>query len=137
MRAVGKTTEEALELFCDDKRLERAETFAVKSEVIAAQTMAEIAKDTPLICVSPGSGKGGDVNFLFQKDLTGATPNSPRYVQVFGDLSFLHQQVHDASIADLTAFREAANSGDIPPDHIIPTMSEAQYENLLHCIDNI
>ena len=99
--------------------------------------MAEIAKRTPLICVSLGSGKGGDVNFLFQTDLTGETPNPPRHVQVFGNLSSLHQQVHDARVAALTAFREAANSGAFPPDHITPTMSEAEYEKLLHSIDNI
>lgn len=137
MRAVGKTAEEALELFRDYKRLECAGAFAVESEVIAAQTMAEIAKRTPLICVSLGSGKGGDVNFLFQTDLTGETPNPPRHVQVFGNLSSLHQQVHDARVAALTAFREAANSGAFPPDHITPTMSEAEYEKLLHSIDNI
>ena len=137
MRAVGKTVEEALELFRDYKRLELAGAFAVESEVIAAQTMVEIAKRTPLISVSLGSGKGREMNFLFQTDLTGETSNPPRHVQVFGNLSSLHRQVHDARTEALTVFHEAATSGAFPPDHITPTMSEPEYEKLFYSIDNI
>ncbi|MDP5218912.1 3-methyl-2-oxobutanoate hydroxymethyltransferase [Ruegeria sp. 2205SS24-7] len=46
MRAMGKTADEALELFRDFKRLENAGAFAVESEVICGETMTEIARRT-------------------------------------------------------------------------------------------
>lgn len=119
------------------KRLECAGAFAVESELTAAQTMAEFASRTPLICVSLASSKGGDVNFLSQTDLTGETPNPSKHVQVFGNLSSLRQQAHDRRIAALTAFRVASTTGASRPDHITPDKSEAEHEKLLRCIGKV
>lgn len=137
LRAVGKTANEALELFRDYKRLENAGAFSVESEVIAGPALEAIAKRTSLICVSLGSGQGGDVNFLFQNDLTGETENPPRHVQAFGDLASLHRRVYDARLAALSAFREAATSGAFPPEDITPNMSRSEHEKLLIEIDKI
>lgn len=137
MRAMGKTADEALELLRDFKRLENAGAFAVESEVICGETMTEIARRTSLICVSLGSGGGGDVNFLFQNDLTGETENPPRHVQVFGDLARLHRELYAARVAAVGAFRDAATNGSFPPDSITPHMSPGEYEKLMTEIDRI
>lgn len=114
LRAVGKTASEALELYRDFKRLEDAGAFAVEAEVIPGQVLAEIAPRTPLICVSLGSGPGGDVDFLFMSDLCGETPSAPRHARVFGNLAPLHEAVHIARVEALKAFREAATSRQFP-----------------------
>ena len=137
LRAAGKTADEALTLLRDYKRLENAGAFSAESEVICGEDMAEIAKRTSLICVSLGSGRGGDVNFLFQNDLCGETANPPRHVQTFGNLAALHRQVHDARVAALSAFRDAVTTGAFPPDCVTPVMSEGEYDKLLNEIDKI
>ena len=43
LRAVGRTAEEALELWAAFKRMENAGAFSVEAEVIAAEVMAEIS----------------------------------------------------------------------------------------------
>ncbi len=137
LRAVGKTAEEALELYRDYKRLESAGAFAVESEIIAAQAMAEIAKRTSLICVSLGSGSGGDVHFLFQTDLVGETESPPRHVQAFGELAELHRQVYEARKDALTRFRDAARAGTFPRDEVTSFMADMEHERLLEEIDRI
>lgn len=114
LRAVGKTAQEAIELFRNFKRLEDAGAFAVESEVIAGPVMAEIAPRTSLTCVSLGSGSGGDVLFLFMNDLCGGTEGAPRHARAFGNLRPLHDALHAARIEALNAFRTASINGEFP-----------------------
>ena len=116
LRAVGKTSDEAIALFRDYQRLENAGAFAVESEVIVSNVMAEIAPRTSLICVSLGSGTSGDVQFLFMNDLCGETKASPRHARSFGDLASMHEKIYHARIDALTAFKEASIGGTFPTD---------------------
>ena len=109
----------------------------MESEVIAAQDMAEISKRTSLICVSLGSGSGGDVHFLFQNDLVGEIESPPRHVQAFGKLAELHRQVYEARKDALAKFRDAARSGTFPRDEVTSFMADAEHERLLAEIDKI
>ncbi|RUY60316.1 3-methyl-2-oxobutanoate hydroxymethyltransferase, partial [Mesorhizobium sp. M7A.F.Ca.CA.001.05.1.1] len=71
IRAVGKTSAEALDLWDRFRRLEDAGAFAVECEIIAAEVMAEINRRTSLVTVSLGSGAEADVVFLFTSDICG------------------------------------------------------------------
>lgn len=137
LRAVGKTAAEATELFKDFKRLENAGAFSVESEVIAAPVMAEIAKRTSLICVSLGSGSGGDVSFLFMNDLCGETENAPRHARAFGNLAALHEALHAARIDALTAFRAAAVEGSFPAKTETTGMHPQELEAFLNALETI
>ena len=57
LRAVGKTANEAYELFQKFKRLEEAGAFSAECEVIPENVMGEISKRTDIVTVSLGSGK--------------------------------------------------------------------------------
>lgn len=91
VRAVGKTADEALELFDRFRRLEDAGAFAVECEVIPAAVMAEINRRTGLVTVSLGSGPDADVIFLFTSDICGEATRLPRHARAWGDLASLHQ----------------------------------------------
>ncbi|WP_246737325.1 3-methyl-2-oxobutanoate hydroxymethyltransferase [Nordella sp. HKS 07] len=77
MRAVGKTAEEAMELWDRFRQLEDAGAFAVECEVIAAPVMAEINRRTSLVTVSLGSVSDADVIFLFTSDICGESARLP------------------------------------------------------------
>ena len=137
LKAAGKTSDEALDLLREFKRLESAGAFAVESEVICGESLAEIAKRTSLICISLGSGNGGDVDFLFQSDIVGEDENPPRHVQKFGDLAKMYRDIYAARVAALNAFRDASASGAFPTPEITPNMAPGEYEKFLAEVDRI
>ena len=61
LRAVGKTADEAYELYKKFKRLEDAGAFSAECEVIPENIMGEISKRTSIVTVSLGSGKKADI----------------------------------------------------------------------------
>jgi 3-methyl-2-oxobutanoate hydroxymethyltransferase len=104
IRAVGKTSAEALALWDRFRRLEDAGAFAVECEIIAAPVMAEINRRTGLVTVSLGSGPDADVMFLFTTDICGESSRLPRHARAWGDLARLHKAVREERIRALVGF---------------------------------
>lgn len=137
LRAVGKTADEALELYKDYKRLEDAGAFSAESEVIAGPIMTEIAKRTSIICVSLGSGSGGDVSFLFMNDLCGETENPPRHARAFGNLREKYKELHQERISALGAFKAASLEGSFPTAMETPSLPEAEFHAFKNALEKI
>lgn len=114
LRAIGRTGEEAFALYQDFKTMESAGAFSVEAEVICAPVMEEISKRTRLITSSLGSGSGADVIYLFQNDICGEQPESPRHARAFGNIHALEEQIRAERRRALTAFREEAQAGSYP-----------------------
>ena len=120
LRAVGKTADEAVELYQAFKQLEEAGGVMVEAEVIPANIMAEISKRTSIITVSLGSGQGGDVDYLFMEDMIGDTLNPPRHARAFGRLHALREEMKAERIRALSAFKQAIADAEFPgPDESI------------------
>ena len=130
VRAVGKTADEALDLFDRFRRLEDAGAFAVECEVIPAAVMAEINRRTGLVTVSLGSGPDADVIFLFTSDICGEAKRLPRHARAWGDLATLHQQVRDERTKALSAFRAEVASGGYPSAAELAGIREDELERL-------
>lgn len=137
LRAVGKTADEALALYRDYKRLEDVGAFSAESEVIVGPVMTEIAKRTSIICVSLGSGSGGDVSFLFMNDLCGETENAPRHARAFGNLRAKYEELHQERIAALNAFKAASLEGDFPSAKETPGMSAAELDEFKNALEQM
>ena len=131
LRAVGKSAEEAFELYRKFKRLEEAGGVMVEAEVIPGPVLAEISKRTGIITVSLGSGPGGDVDYLFTNDICGEQEYLPRHSRAFGNLYRLHEQVKAERIAAVTAFREAVEQGSFPGDAETVAMDPREMEGFL------
>ena len=114
LRAVGRTAEEALQLFERFRRLEEAGACMVEAEVIPGPVMAALSERSGLITVSLGSGTGADVMYLFMEDICGDTENPPRHARAYGDLAALRRRIREERIAALKAFRADAMSGAFP-----------------------
>ena len=61
LRAIGRTADEAFDLWKAFRRMEDAGAFSVEAEVIPAPVMEAISRRTSLVTMSLGSGSGGDV----------------------------------------------------------------------------
>ena len=125
LRAVGKSSEEALSLFRNVKRLEDAGAFAVEIEVVPEEVLAEITKRTRLITFSIGAGSAGDVQFLFMEDVCGDTETRPRHAKAYADLYSLRQKVYSERVHALKAFNQDVKSSLFPSsEHTIKMKPE-------------
>ncbi len=128
LRAIGKTAEEAYELYERFRRLEDAGAVMVEAEVIPGPVMEEISKRTGLITVSLGSGTGGDVMYLFMEDVCGEKDTPPRHARAFGDLARLHWQIQEERVAALAAFRRASTDGTFPSSAETPDVAVDEFK---------
>jgi 3-methyl-2-oxobutanoate hydroxymethyltransferase len=126
VRAVGKTSAEALDLWDRFARLEDAGAFAVECELIAASAMSEINRRTSLVTVSLGSGADADVIFLFTSDICGEAARRPRHARRWGDLATLHKAVRDERVKALSGFRSDVASGAFPAAGELAGMPDAE-----------
>ena len=137
LRAIGRTADEAFELFRRFKRLEEAGGVLVEAEVIPGEIMAEISRRSSLITVSLGSGPGGDVDYLFMEDICGDSENPPRHARAFGDMLSLREKLRFERVSALKAFREAAESGRFPAAQETVAAGESELESSAGCSTGI
>lgn len=135
LRAVGRTAEEAFELFERFRRLEEAGACMVEAEVIPGPVMAAISERSGLVTVSLGSGPGADVTYLFMEDICGDGENPPRHARAYGDLAALRGQLREARVAALKAFRADAMSGAFPGDEETAGIEAAELERFVERIE--
>ncbi|MDD9922304.1 MAG: 3-methyl-2-oxobutanoate hydroxymethyltransferase [Boseongicola sp.] len=135
LRAIGKTADEAIELWRSFRRMEDAGAFSVEAEVICDRVMTEISKRTSLITSSLGSGSGGDIIYLFQNDICGEQQDSPRHARAFGDLYSLPRQVDRERRAALAAFHKAAGEGSFPASQETATIADEEFEKFSELIE--
>ena len=131
LRAVGKTADEAYELYRRFRHLEEAGAFSVEAEVIPGPVLAEISRRSGLITVSLGSGDGGDVNYLFMEDICGDGDNPPRHARAYADLAGLRRRIREERVRALRAFREDALGGGFPGDAETVAMDPREMEGFL------
>ncbi|MEL6169990.1 MAG: 3-methyl-2-oxobutanoate hydroxymethyltransferase [Pseudomonadota bacterium] len=135
LRAVGKTADEALELWQSFRSMEDAGAFSVEAEVICDRVMAEITRRTTLLTSSLGSGSGADILYLFQNDICGEAPVRPRHARAFGDIHALTEAIRTERRAALGRFREAALSGDFPAIGETATLPDDEFARFLDKLD--
>ncbi len=131
LRAVGKTADEAIALWNAFRTMEDAGAFSVEAEVICDRVMAEISARTSLITSSLGSGPSADIIYLFQNDVCGEQPESPRHARAFGDLDSLYEQINHHRRVALSAFRESVEEEQFPSPSECATISDAEFESFI------
>ena len=135
LRAVGKTAEEAYELFKKFKRLEDAGAFSAECEVIPENVMGEISKRTDIVTVSLGSGKKADVMYLFMEDICGDNANPPRHSKAYGNLLTLRNQIEIERIRALNAFKKQSIKGKFPGKKQSTYLNKIEFDNFLNQLD--
>lgn len=136
VRAVGKSVDEAVELYHRFRRLEEAGAFAVEAELVPAPLMAVLTDRTGLVTVSLGSGPAAEVAFLFTCDICGEGSTTPRHARRYGDLAQLHRAIDAERVRSLQAFRADVSARAFPSAHEVATVPDALIEEFHRRIDH-
>jgi 3-methyl-2-oxobutanoate hydroxymethyltransferase len=114
IRTVGKTSDEAIEILKDMKRLEDAGAFGAEVECVAEDALNVIKKHTSLVLNSLGSGSGGDVMFLFFEDICGETAGikMPRHAKSWGDAQKIKDKLNEERSNAIKGFKDDVESGN-------------------------
>lgn len=104
MRAVGRTAEQALQVFRECGDFESAGAFALEMEVVPAQVAAEITRRVSILTISLGSGAQCDATYLFSADLLGENRGHiPRHAKVYRNFAAERDRLQQERIS---AYRE-------------------------------
>ena len=137
VRAIGKTTDEALALWKRFVALEDAGAFAVECEIIPARVMSEINRRTGLVTISLGSGPDADVMFLFTSDICGESTRTPRHARAYADLGALYEQVRSERVRALTEFRADVAAKHFPDGTEVAHIEDDDLERFVEALDGI
>lgn len=114
LRAIGKTCDEAMDLYQSFKDLENAGAYAAEVELVPPETLALINSRTSLVNYSIGCGGVGDVIFLFMEDICGELDSPPRHAKAYADLRTLRAQLREEQINAVKAFKADVDAGTFP-----------------------
>ena len=116
-RAVGKTSDEALQVYQNVKDLENAGAACVEVEVVPEELLIELSKRTSLLTSSIGGGRGGDIQFLFAEDILGNNPPPyPRHSKQYRKLYELQQALQKERVGGFKDFIQDVKNGSFPSD---------------------
>ncbi|MEM7431232.1 MAG: 3-methyl-2-oxobutanoate hydroxymethyltransferase [Pseudomonadota bacterium] len=136
VRAVGKTADEAEDLWQQFRRLEDAGAFAVECELIPERVMREIHQRTSLATISLGSGRFADAVFLFMSDICGESAHIPKHARVYTDLPALQTKVQAARTDALRAYCNDVKDGSYPGGAEVADIDDNELSTFLERLDN-
>lgn len=131
-RAVGKSQEQALQLWREVKDFENAGAYAVEMEVIPARLAAEITKQTSMLTLSLGSGGGCDAQYLFSADLLGENRGHfPRHAKAYRNFAAERDRLQAERVAAYREYIDDVNSGAFPAKSHTVEIDEAILQDVL------
>ena len=122
-------------MFQKFSRLENAGAFSVEAEVIPGLVLREISKRTTLITVSLGSGKWGDVTYLFMEDICGEKADAPKHAKSFGNIYKLREMIKEERIKSLKEFRKSSLDEKFPSDQETAKINDREFELFMEKLD--
>lgn len=114
-RAIGRTIEEARELYRRMKELELAGAYAAELEVVPHNLARWLCSQTKLILMSLGSGNGCDTQFLFSDDILGDyEERPPRHAKAYRNFLAENRRLQDERIAAFSEYVADVKEGRFP-----------------------
>ena len=137
-RAVGRSPEEAAQVFHKVKALEAAGAWAVEVEVevVPIELAAFLTANTPLITEGMGCGTACDTIYLFSCDVLGTnTGHVPRHSKRYLDLVAEQARLQGLRVAAFRAFADDVRTGGYPEERHQVNMDAAAYEQFLRLVE--
>ncbi|MEM1109102.1 MAG: 3-methyl-2-oxobutanoate hydroxymethyltransferase [Planctomycetota bacterium] len=136
MRAIGRTADEAADVYRSAKAYEDAGAVGVEMEVVPSRVAETIAERTNLLIVSMGSGTAGVSQYLFSTDVLGTnTGHVPRHAKVYADLHAAEQRVHELRVEAMKTFKAEVSDGTYPEEKHTLTIKDEEFDKFLGLID--
>jgi len=115
MKAVGKTSKQAISLFKEIQKIEETGAWGVEIECIPTKIMEEITKNTSLITISIGSGNKSDVQFLFSEDILGCSSiDIPRHAKKYRDFDKIYKELQKERIKAFNEYKHDVLNNKFP-----------------------
>jgi len=130
-RAIGRTEEEARQLYQRMKDLENAGAYAAELECVPHQLATFLCSQTRMIVMSLGSGPGCDTQFLFSDDILGDYDERlPRHAKAYRNFLEEHRRLQRERVAAFSEYIADVKEGRFPqPQHLIE-MDESVLQRL-------
>ena len=114
-RAIGRSVEEARQLYRGMKELENAGAYAAELEVVPHNLARFLCSQTGLILMSLGSGSGCDTQFLFSDDILGDYDDRlPRHAKAYRNFVEEHRRLQRERIAAFGEYIADVKEGRFP-----------------------
>ncbi len=136
-RAVGKTALSAIEIWRQTKALEEAGAFAVEIEVVPDDVAAAISRNTSMLMISMGAGRGCDAQYLFADDILGANRDHyPRHAKVYRNFAAEYDRLQSERIAAFTEFATDVRSNAYPGRRHLVSVEDKELQAFLDYLEN-
>ena len=137
-KAVGKTAEEALQLFKQIKSYEDAGAIAVELEVVPVEVATELSKRTSLLVWSMGAGAGCDAQYLFSNDILGYTEGHiPRHSKVYRNFKAEYDRLQLERISAFKEFVDDVDNGAFPETSHLVHMDNDELDRFFEGLDKV
>tara|TARA_B100000676_G_scaffold75998_1_gene75567 strand:- start:6091 stop:6960 length:870 start_codon:yes stop_codon:yes gene_type:complete len=114
LRAVGKTSAQAIKLYQDLKKLEDVGVWAAEIEVIPSDILCILTSKTKIVTCSIGGGPG-DIQFLFAEDILGDSPGPfPRHSKQYADLYSMRIKMQEMRVQAFQKYIQEVNEKTFP-----------------------
>ena len=126
VRAVGKTPEEAMQIYRDTMAYQEAGAIGVEIEIVPHQIATEISKRVDISLISMGAGPGCDIQYLFACDVLGLhDEHYPRHAKKYRNLKVDYDRIQQERIAAFKEYSDEVHSGAFPEQqHIVESKPE-------------
>jgi len=135
-RAIGKTLEEANELYRQMKEMESAGAYAAELEVVPHQLASFLCSHTTMILMSLGSGQGCDTQFLFSDDILGDYDERlPKHAKAYRNFHAEHQRLQQERIAAFGEYVAEVQDGAFPAPGNLVEMEEEVLQQFIGSLE--
>ena len=135
-RAIGKTLDEAKDLYCRMKELENAGAYAAEIEVVPHQLASYLCSQTSMILMSLGSGNGCDTQFLFSDDILGDYDERiPRHAKAYRNFRAEHERLQKERIAAFGEYVDEVKVGQFPDPSNLVEMDDEVLQDFIESIE--
>jgi len=135
-RAIGKTADEAVQVYQAAKAYQDAGAIAVEIEIVPAKVCQAIADRLDILLISMGSGSGGNIQYLFSTDILGTnTGHVPRHAKVYANLAAEEERLQDIRKKAFGELVEDISSGAYPEQKHLIGIKDQEYEKFIEAID--
>jgi 3-methyl-2-oxobutanoate hydroxymethyltransferase len=136
-RAIGRTVEEATQLYQRMKELENAGAYAAELEVVPHNLARFLSSETKMLLMSLGSGSGCDTQFLFSDDILGDyDERPPRHAKAYRDFATEHRRLQQERLAAFREYIADVNEGRFPERSHLVEMEASLLDEVVRSIGN-
>ena len=131
-RAIGRTEEEAKQLYQRMKELENAGAYAAELECVPHNLARFLCSQTKMLLMSLGSGDGCDTQFLFSDDILGDyEERPPRHAKAYRNFLEEHRRLQRERIAAFSEYVADVKSNRFPASGHLVEMDAAILQKVI------